>query len=445
MLPNLGGPGWIKDILDVSIELDGNQQLVRDNGAQYTVPNESHNGRAALFSTKSVIKGTVILTAPPDCSIFTQQVNIKLNEYVTFLDPYVTNELQDASTSTNISNEECYIVGKKSFPFEIDLENITSAVTDISGEPRPFVDDYIGGSYGIKHALIVTVERPFYTFPVVHHLPICLCTCSPAPPSSRGREDVIQTEEEFEALVSDELMQHLVSCTLEEQQSEEFCDAQEERIRRALRDQIERDSHTPNHLLRLVDIDAKKFEFDYSNDCQNIGDTLSGILTVEDLKVVMANCWLFLFKTEYFDGEMKEILMFEKELMPSIIENKQEKGKGEGEGEYAMSCKMKVDLNLTDLSEDIRLEGIDEGSSDDGEVDFFSIISPTMTPIPSNTSEDIRDDKLSVSYFLKLAVDMPTRDGGDKYWVTNEIYLYRKMLPKFLNLDGTEEDSGSAV
>jgi|TARA_B110000971_G_C19832534_1_gene418710 hypothetical protein len=135
-LPNLGGPGWIADVLTIKVEFDEEPVLVRDIGKKFSEPKDSFTGTAPLFSTKSVIRGKVLVSAPPNASVKTLQINIRLNEYVTFLDPYVTNELQDASTPENISKEDLFIEGTVSLPFEIDLCNVISAVTDVSGVAR---------------------------------------------------------------------------------------------------------------------------------------------------------------------------------------------------------------------------------------------------------------------------------------------------------------------
>ena len=185
-IPNLGGPGWIKDILDLELTLDNSPPFVRDQGSIFTIPSESYSGHAPLYDSKSTIKGKVIITSPPDCTIFTQQIGIRLNESVTFVDPYITNELQDATTDKKLSESERYIDGRLEFPFEIDLTNVILEQGK-SGELRPFVDDYVGGTFGIKHALIVTVERPFYTFPVEKSFPVSIYTVDAAPVNSRGR------------------------------------------------------------------------------------------------------------------------------------------------------------------------------------------------------------------------------------------------------------------
>ena len=118
-IPNLGGPGWIKDIVDITLSLDDSPILVKDNGSTFTIPVEAYTGQAPLFNSNSTIRGKVTVTAPPDAKIYTREINIRLSEYVTFVDPYVTNELQDASTERNISDAERYIEGSEEFPFEV--------------------------------------------------------------------------------------------------------------------------------------------------------------------------------------------------------------------------------------------------------------------------------------------------------------------------------------
>jgi len=101
-------------------------------------------------------------------------------------------------------------------------------------------------------------------------------TVDPAPSNSRGRTDIIQTEDEFENQVADELLQYLVGCSLEEQQDEAFVESSEGNIRNALQDQIERDKTIPNHVLRIVDIPAGLFELNYGNDCVNVNGVIKG-------------------------------------------------------------------------------------------------------------------------------------------------------------------------
>ena len=45
---NFGGPGWISDVFEVSVALDG-APMVSDDGAKFTVPWTSWKGQAQMY------------------------------------------------------------------------------------------------------------------------------------------------------------------------------------------------------------------------------------------------------------------------------------------------------------------------------------------------------------------------------------------------------------
>ena len=130
----------------------------------------------------------------------------------------------------------------------------------------------------------------------------------------------------------------------------------------------------------------------------NIGDSINGVLAFENLTIEIHNVLLYVFKTEYVDGVMEECLVLEKSLMEEIREKQVEVEGGEGE-EKGKSCSIKVNMKIID-EKDLIIE-----DEEDEETSFFERLSPSIAPLPSNTSENVLDDKLSVSYFLKLAVE----------------------------------------
>ena len=70
-------------------------------------------------------------------------------------------------------------------------------------------DDYVGLQFGVKHAVVVTIKRPWYTFPVVSHHPVCIYTPEPAPTESIGHDHL--NEDERNSAVQEEISEQYLA------------------------------------------------------------------------------------------------------------------------------------------------------------------------------------------------------------------------------------------
>ena len=248
---NVGGPGWIRDIIDVKVEFD-NKQSVRDRGAKFTVPFHSHKGCGQLCTPESVLTGSVTLLPPAGHVVFAGGVKVRVEEYTCLLDPFVTNDLAKVEMKPVVSSSLGIVVeGSKgySFDFEIDLADAFPVDSNSSTKPDScrLQEDYIGKNFSIKHALVVEVERPWWTFNVVHYEPICIYDRgNPAPHESRGRTGIDQQSIE----------DHIQDAVKVSHWHAQDCQSIES-IRNELDSHYEREVNTPSHVLCLSNIPAE--------------------------------------------------------------------------------------------------------------------------------------------------------------------------------------------
>jgi len=79
------------------------------------------------------------------------------------------------------------------------------------------IEDYSGKQFGIKHAVVIDIARPWWTFDVQFYEPFAVYDCSkPAPFQSAGKKEL--TENELEQLITTEIQ---ASYLIEEDDREE--------------------------------------------------------------------------------------------------------------------------------------------------------------------------------------------------------------------------------
>lgn len=165
---NLGGPGWFADVLNITIDLQGPR--IEEDGESYIIPWHPYKGSVIMCDVASKISGRVIITAPAPHKIWHYGVKVQIEEYAHFTDPFVSTDY--ITYEEKIANEG-YIVGSTEFNFEIDLLKSNAC----------WHESYNGKSFGLKHTLTVTVQRPWYTFNCVTYEPIRMYKIQPPPES----------------------------------------------------------------------------------------------------------------------------------------------------------------------------------------------------------------------------------------------------------------------
>jgi hypothetical protein len=129
------------------------------------------------------------------------EINVSVEEYVCLSDPYVTNEICAITAPVTIDPEE--ITGEHLFNFEIDLSQSRCEIPLKCKDPMAYQEDYVGVNFGVKHALKVTIARPWYTFPVVHYRPIAIYDPVEKPAYSIGNK--YESEDDLEHMIQTEI------------------------------------------------------------------------------------------------------------------------------------------------------------------------------------------------------------------------------------------------
>ena len=189
---NFGGPGWISDVFDVEAEFDGGVPMVVDNGAKFTIPWTSWKGQAPMYQRDSVVSGSITVRAPELHSVTANAVKVRVEEYVCLLDPFVTNDL--GVVEGVVAAKPIVIEGERVFKFELEMSSV-----------QGWKDDYIGSMFAIKHALVIEIERPWWTFNVMHYEALAVYHQDPAPVDGGniGRREM--TESEIDEAIANEV------------------------------------------------------------------------------------------------------------------------------------------------------------------------------------------------------------------------------------------------
>ena len=123
----------------------------------------------------------------------------------------------------------------------------------------------------------------------------------------------------------------------------------------------------------------------------------------------------------------------------SLGRKSEEEGSGKAEAYFPDEEGRRVSFDLSRIRKqyDVR-----SGSDSEGEEDLHEElwICPTMDKAPSGTSKDHNRHHVSVNYFLRLELRC---EGGEMFWDSNEIYLFRGELPK--GVEGGADRSGGSV
>mmetsp|Transcript_21396 Transcript_21396/g.44544 ORF Transcript_21396/g.44544 Transcript_21396/m.44544 type:complete len:459 (+) Transcript_21396:16-1392(+) len=409
---NLGGPGWITDVFDVSVEFD-NDVLVRDKGQKYTVPFNSCRQAIPMYSVGDVVSGTVRVVSPKGHEVTANMIKIKAEEYVCLLDPYVTNDM--VRVEEIVCSTPVMIGGEHTFRFELDLSNCIAVDPEGALPTMPvkftsMMEDYIGKQFGIKHALVVEIRRPWWTFDIHFHEPFAIYdNNNPAPSQSVGRKKM--TENELEEVISTEIQASYLD------QDDE---RDEDEIRETCTRVYEEGLRVEPHVLNVTDFPADCCTFDYGCDSVNMDDGITGALTIRNSRVDVKHMEISFYKIESIDGQLWESVL-------SVMRIGKEGLVGEGE-EYRNPFKpafegKKIRIGFEGYQTQTSRPSDKLEIEEEGE-----FISPTLSKRPSGTGKNIYKHTMSVEYFFRLSI--VTAVDECNYWDTNQIYIHRARMPE---------------
>lgn len=245
---NFGGPGWFNDVFEVDVILDDSTRKITLKGfVEQTV---------GLFGSHEKITGKLRLKSPPNRSVSHLGITLELESSLQYYESL--NSVQHTYGAGGVVEvaPAGTVTGEVDVPFEFDLAKLVGTV----------YDSYDGERFDVRHSLLVTVKRPWYTFNVNKNLSIAIQTLSPALPN--GESDVKQ--------------------------------------------QLGVVPRTP-----LIEVDdcGGKVTFDYQRAVWNLGEAIEGNVVFSPLDAPLPICKLVLYKIEVADGENAEKTVKELDLV----------------------------------------------------------------------------------------------------------------------------------
>ncbi|CAN0434611.1 unnamed protein product [Pylaiella littoralis] len=367
---NLGGPGWFNDIFKISVELDADRTWV-DTLSLSLVPRNVFRRHCPLLDTRDNITGTVTVEAPTSKSVWLQSVTVTFEEHLMTLDSDDTGMLMGALESKVAAGQ--FIKDKTVFHFSLDL-------TLLDGHRRwPVRETYVGDLMALRHRLVVSAQRPWYTFNVYSQIPLAMECLSSAPDEDAGQEN---------------------------------------------------EEGGPNHVLVISDCNGR-CEFDFGVDSFNLGDVLHGIVRFTDVTSLIAAAHVLVLRAEFLYGEASEVLVAEHTLLGERrVEQEPISVEGLSEEEQVRRQFMSPFVEQKDVlfvqteEEDRRMEAVMGDAEISVNVPLHVL---PLTPSHMSLAQDIaavndEADLVGVRYYIRLILE---DDAQKAYWHTHEIFFHR--------------------
>jgi hypothetical protein len=153
---NFGGPGWINDVFDLKVTLDNDRKTV--------IRNALFAKDANVYLSTEVVTGQLRVTAPPGLKVWHWGIKLECECSISFFETLSTIDV--ATVKVDVAPEG-YLEGAHTFDFELALPTSPAS--------------YDGDFFAIRHSVIATIVRSWYTFDVMQQLPIAVQELSPAP------------------------------------------------------------------------------------------------------------------------------------------------------------------------------------------------------------------------------------------------------------------------
>lgn len=311
-----------------------------------------------LVRADETISGKIKVTAPEGRTVWHWGVNLKLECTISFFESLRTIDLD--AKEVQIA-EPSYVEGTLEIPFEINID-------------PSLIESYDGEMFGVRHGILVTLVRPWYTFDVVRHEPIMIQRVAPAPEAP--------------------------------------------------------DADAAKHVICVPDCGAE-CTLDYGRSSFNCGDSIRGTLSLANLSKPITTVKLVLYKIERGDDDECESVIREELLVgsstpePASAASKGEAGDDESRSSSVSTLSAPKRTNPVASDETISFE-CPVAEVADGEVRC----APTYNEL--NTDDTAGEDSASVRYYLRLLLG--DGDGG-KFWNTSEVYLHRAVLDGVVDVE----------
>jgi len=350
----LGGPGWFHDVVDLEVTLNCDRKIPMRN---YLFIDE-----CKLFESKEKITGTIKLKPPSGSNVWHYGLKLRLDQSISFYESFRSVELP----SVEIDLEgEGYLSGEKEIPFSIDLSQNT------------FSDTYSGENFALRHVLVTTLNRPWYTFDVADYQNIAIQNVGPLPSEEGGKEF------EVPPLVNE------------------------------LGEVVE-EAPPKSHVLDIGDCGGT-CKLDYGAWNFTLEDVIEGKIIFSKLDEPITTIDLLLMKIEQGDDESNESIVHELSLLAP---------------KFAAEDAAKIEETDIDVPKAV-------GEPITGETEIpvkleLKELDITPTYIHGGNKEGDADDLINVRYYLRLRL---ANASGGLFWNTNEVFFFRKALSGMIQID----------
>jgi len=360
---NFGGPGWFNDVFEVEIRLDSSRKIsLKGFLLEQNVP---------LYRADEKVTGKIVIKSPPNRTVSHYGIAVELESSIQFYESLNSVSVSPSAESATVDvQKDGSITGEIEVPFELDLAKCKSK------DGHGVLDSYDGEKFDVRHTLVVTIKRPWYTFNVSRVASIAIQNVSPTPPTD-AEARMVPTQLAIVPRVP----------TIE------------------------------------VDDCGGKCTFAYGRAHWNVGDTLTGTIGFGELEKDISVLKLVLYKIEVADGDTQEKTV--KELLIVNPTNSPPKIAAVEAVDGAAPAAPPPSQAMIDKYVNVRVQPVKSGevlpvafllSGDEAE---GTSLGPTYDEL--NEAEN----PVNVHYYIRLMME---DTDGKKAWNTHEVILYRSKL-----------------
>jgi len=328
-----------------------------------------------LYRSDEKVTGKVLVRSPPNRTVSHYGVTIELESSIQFYESLNSVSVSPTSEAACIEiSKEGSITGEVEIPFELDL----AACRNKDGSP--VLESYDGEKFDVRHTLVVTIKRPWFTFNVTRVASIAIQSVSPAPPTDAEAR-----------LVPTQL------------------------------------AVVPRNPVIEVDDCGGKCTFQYGRAHWNIGDTLTGTISFSELEKPLTLLKLLLYKIEVADGDTQEKSIKELVIVsptPPLPPKPNAEAAAAGTG-AAVAAAPVTPVAAAEKLANVRTEPIRSGEVLPVAFVLQADESEGVTLGPTYDELNDAENPVNVHHYIRLFME----DGdGKKAWNTHEIILYRSKL-----------------
>lgn len=360
---NFGGPGWFNDVFEVEIRLDSSRKVsLKGFLLEQNVP---------LYRADEKVTGKIVVKSPPNRTVTHYGIQVELESSIQFYESLNSVSVSSISEAACVEVQKAgAVAGEIEIPFELDLSKCKSK------DGSPILDSYDGEKFDVRHTLVVTLKRPWYTFNVTRVSSVAIQNIIPAPPT----------------------------------------DAEARMVPTQL-------SVVPRASTIEVDDCGGKCTFSYGRSHWNIGDKLTGTIAYSELEKPLSVLKIVLYKIEVADGDTQE-----KTVKELVIVNPTNTPPPKPAMESVDGAPVPPSApSAAEVSKyaNVRTEPIKSGEV--LPVAFLLAADENEGTAIGPTYDELNDPEnpVNVHYYLRLMME---DIDAKKAWNTHEIILYRSKL-----------------